>query len=492
MLTDAQVKLLRRKRMEGMKQEAAAAASGMSVRSARTWKEGPLPSSTKEERHWRTRQDPFEGVFESEVVPLLEGDEQGRLQAKTILEELIRRHPGEFVGGQARTLQRRVRDWRALHGPERVVCFQQEHVPGREAAIDFTHGASLGVTVMGTPFAHLLFALRLSFSGWQYAELAFGETFEALLSGLQNALWRLGGVPSIGRTDNLSAATHELRAERGRGFNRRWQDALDHYGLKPTRINPGCSNENGIVEKGHDLLKTSIEQALILRGSRDFASSEDYAAFVQLRVDALNARSAAKLIEEKGHLRPLPPRRLPDYTSFEPKVRLWSTIRVGGRTYSVPSRLIGHEVEARQYADVVRVYYKGTLVETMPRIRKEDGVRIDYRHIAWSLVRKPGAFARYRYREELFPTLAFRRAYDALTGFHGERADVEYVRILHLAASTMQSTVEIALALLLDAAERFDYAAVKTLADPKPATVPDIQIGEPDLSAYDRLLGAAR
>lgn len=492
MVTDAQVRLLRRKRMEGKTQEAAAAASGMCVRSARTWEEGPLPSASKEPRHWRTREDPFEEVFEKEVVPLLKTDREGRLQAKAILGELKRRYPDRFHDGQARTLQRRVRDWRALHGPEREVYFQQEHPPGREAALDFTHGTALGVTIMGAAFAHLLFAMRLSCSGWLYAELAYGETFEALVSGLQNGLWRLGGVPRVVRTDNLSAATHELKEERGRGFNKRWRDVLDHYGIEPTRIRPGCSNENGVVEKGHDLLKTSIEQALIMRGSKDFATAEEYAALVQTQVDALNAERTALLAEERKHLEPLPPRRVPDYTVFEPRVRLWSTIKVAGRTYSVPSRLIGHQVEARQHADVVCVYYKGKLIETMPRVRKEDGVRIDYRHIAWSLARKPGAFARYRYREELFPTLVFRRAYDALRGFHGERADVEYVRVLHLAASTMQATVEVALGLLLDAQERFDYAAVKTLADPRPAAIPEVHIGQPDLSVYDRLLEAAR
>jgi hypothetical protein len=129
----------------------------------------------------------------------------------------------------------------------------------------------------------------------------------------------------------------------------------------------------------------------------------------------------------------------------------------------------------------------------MPRLRGEKSARIDYRHIIWSLVKKPGAFARYRYREELFPTLAFRRAYDALRRTHGDRADVEYVRVLHLAASTLERTVAVALTELCDAGARFDYAAVKAKVQPETATIPQMAPLVPDPSAYDCLLdgGAA-
>jgi len=195
---------------------------------------------------------------------------------------------------------------------------------------------------------------------------------------------------------------------------------------------------------------------------------------------------------ERKHLRALPAARVPDYTTYQATVRRWSTIRVGGRAYSVPSRLIGHEVEARQYANEVVVYYAGRLVETMPRLRGDQDVRIDYRHIIWSLVRKPGAFARYRFREELFPSMTFRRAYDQLRRWRGERADIEYVRILHLAASTLETRVERSLAELLAGGESFDYAAVKALAHPEAAEVPVVSIPEPDLAEYDRFLGGAR
>ena len=249
-------------------------------------------------------------------------------------------------------------------------------------------------------------------------------------------------------------------------MTKRFKAVLDHYdGMKSTRTTPGKANENGGVEQRHSRTKSAIAQALQLRGSKDFESAAAYLEFARGVVDEThNDKIADRLAAERPHLLSLPSTKVPDYTTYTPTVRCWSTIAVNKRIYSVPSRMIGHQVEARQHADVVEVFYKGRLVQTMPRLRGEQTARIDYRHVIWSLVQKPGAFARYRYREELFPTLVFRRAYDALMSTHGDRADVEYVRVLHLAASTMECTVEAALIDLLGDNTRFDYAAVKARA----------------------------
>ena len=492
MVEDKQVKLLRKKRMENrMTEQAAAAASGMSAPTARRWRDGPLPSEGKTPRWWRTRKDPFEDVWEPDVVPLLKEDKERELQARTVLGELRRLHPGQFDDDLLRTLQRRMRDWRAVHGPEREVYFPQEHPPGRQGAFDFTRGTKLDVTIRGEHLVHLLFVFRLAFSGWVWIQVAFGETFEALVEGLQGALWELGGAPDLARSDNLSAATHELRRGGGRGLNRRFKEVLDHYDMDSSRIKPGKSNENGGVEKGNDLVKTAIRQGLILRGSRDFDSIEEYEAFARRTVEAyINAGAESKLATEREHLSALPPAPVPNYSKFKPKVSKWSLVRVGGRLYSVPSRLRSHELVVRQYSNVLEVYYNDRLIETMPRLRGDKDVRVDYRHIIWSLVRKPGAFEGYRYREELFPTLTFRRAYDALADLPGVRADIEYVRILHLAASTMESTVERVLAEVLDGGEPFDYATIKAIAKPEATLVPVLSVPQPDLSRYDRLLSA--
>ncbi len=479
--------------MDGKSQAAAAAAAGMSVRTARKWAAGRLPSNAKPERTWRTHRDAFEGVWAEEIIPLLVRDEARILQATTLLDLLESRHPGRFGVGQLRTLQRRIRDWRALHGPDREVYFEQEHPPGREAQVDFTHGTELGVTIAGDSFPHLLFELILCFSGWRWVGLAFGETFEALVEGLQGALWSLGGVMEVLRTDNLSAATHELKRSGGRALNDRFAAVLAHYGLRSTRIHPGRSHENGVVEQGHRRLKSALAQALVIRGSHDFAIVEDYEAFVAEIVERLNRPALPRLAEERAYLKPLPGNPVPAYTTYRVKVRRWSTIRIGNKTYSVPSRLRDHEVEARQFANHVDVFYQGKLVERMPRLRGGREHRIDYRHVIWSLVRKPGAFARYRYREELFPSSTFREAYDAFCRFRGERADVDYVRTLHLAASTMEATVERALRDLLDRGGRFDYPMVRERAVSERPSVPVLTTpGVPDLRVYDALITAVR
>lgn len=492
MVTDRQVRRLREQRMTGKTLAAAAAAAGMSERTARTWQSGPLPSAAKAPRSWRTRPDPFATVWASEIEPRLVADTDGRLQALTLFEWLCERYPDRFQSGQVRTLQRRVRDWRAQHGPDQEVFFEQTAVPGREAAVDFTDASDLAVTIAGEPFEHLWFEWVLSFSGWTYTELAASESFEALVSGLQGALWTLGAAPAVVRHDNLSAATHELRRSGGRHLNARFRGVLDHYGLRSSRIQPREAHENGVVEQAHFRTKTAVEQALLLRGSRDFADEAAYVAFVRDVIERKrNAAAARRLADERPHLRPLPSAPIPSYTTFTCQVRRWSTIHLGGRTYSVPARLIGHTVEARQHPRVVEVRYRGEVVETMPRLRGRDH-RIDYRHIIGALVRKPGAFARYRYREELFPTLTFRRAYDALVVTHGERADIEYLRVLHLAATAGEARVVATLDGMLTDGRGFDYAAIQALVTPPIPRVPAVLLPVPDLTVYDALIGGVQ
>jgi transposase InsO family protein len=478
--------------MDGKTQATAAAVSDMSVRTAREWETGPVPSATKRPRDWRTRPDPFAAVWPTDVEPLLRSDRKGILEAKWVLEVLRTRYPEQFHAGQARTLQRRFRDWRARHGVEPEVFFEQVAAPGREAAIDFTHATELGVTIAGDPFPHLLFEFVLSYSHWTWVAIAFGETFEALAAGVQGALWALGGVPTVLRSDNLSAATHELKASGGRALTPRFRAVLEHYGIQSSRIAPGRAHENGIAEQAHRRLKSLLAQALLVRGHADFADVTAYDTFLQEVVAYWRNRPAAgRVAEERVALRPLPSAAIPSHTSYYPVVRRWSTIRVSHRTYSVPAQLIGHTVEARVHPNVVEVRYRDQVVQTMPRLRKEDAHAIDYRHVIGWLVRKPGAFARYRYREDLYPSITFRRAYDALVRTHGERADVEYLRILHLAATDGETRVAAVLVAVLDQVGGFDYVTVQSQVAPPALTVPVIHIPAPDLTVYDALRAGA-
>ena len=287
----------------------------MSVRTAREWDKGPLPTTTKQPRDWRTRPDPFAAVWQTDVEPLLRSDLKGVLEAKVVLEVLRQRYPEQFQPGQARTLQRRFRDWRARHGVEPEVFFQQVAVPGREAAIDFTHGTDLGVTVAGEVLPHLLFEFVLSYSHWTWVAVAFGETFEALVAGVQGALWALGGAPGVLRSDNLSAATHELKASSGRDLTPRFRAVLEHYGMRSSRITPGHAHENGVAEQAHRRLKALVAQALLVRGHAAFDNLAGYEVFVQEVVAYWRNRpAAARLAEERSALRALPLAAIPSYT----------------------------------------------------------------------------------------------------------------------------------------------------------------------------------
>ena len=272
----------------------------------------------------------------------------------------------------------------------------------------------LEVVIAGEKFAHLLYHFVLTYSNWESVSICPSESFEALSAGMQTAFWRLGGVPIEHRTDNLSAATHELAESRGRDFTERYRELIDHYGLRASRNFPGNAHENGDVESANGRLKNAIDQRLRLRGSRAFASREAYESFLDGCVQTRNATRAARIEEERPHLRPLPARPLPSYRESYATVSRASAVRVLKHSYSVSSRLIGHRLRVRLHADIVELDHRGQRVAVMDRLIGSDKHRIDYRHIIHTLVRKPGAFRRYVFREALFPSLEFRRAYDAL------------------------------------------------------------------------------
>ena len=453
----------------------------------------PTHVKTSKPHDWRTRKNPFEEVWDPYILPLLREDKDGGLQATTIIGELNTKKPEGKWDKHLRTLQRQLRIWRAEEGPPKEVVFPQDHPPGEEGAYDFTHCEELNVTINGVAFPHLIFEYILSHSGHRYVELAFGETYEALSSGLQGAFWWTGGVPKRVRHDNLSAATHNLKAvEPHLKLTKRYEALMSHYDVQSSRINPGKSNENGIAEKGHDVLKTALDQKLRLRRSRDFDSVAAYWEFVLGVRDSLNAKCAERWALERPCLGELPSTRLPNYTVVKTVVRRWSCIRVARNTYSVPSRYIGEELTVRVHPDTVELFYHGKRVDEYPRLRGEGQHRIDYRHIIDSLVRKPGAFTNYRYREDLFPTLVFRRAYDALVTWRGERAYVDYVRILHLAAKQSQVDVEMALEIGLSEGPRFGFADIEALVVPRssdpPAVVVAIPVQTPSYKHFDELI----
>ena len=487
MKKDAEVALLLHERQKGRTQLQAAARAGMSERTARKYERASaLPSQLKQPRTHRTRSDPFADDWPW-IVGQLERD--AALQAKTLFDLLCVRHPGQYQAGQLRTLQRHIQQWRALHGPAQEVFFEQVHTPGRLAQSDFTHMNDLGVSLGGIPFPHLVYHLVLTYSNVEAISVCFAESFEALAEGLERCVWQLGGVPAQHRTDQLSAAVHQLDAAGRHDFTVRYQALMAHYGMQATTNTAGEAHQNGDVEQSHHRFKLAVDQALRVRGSRDFADRSAYQRFLQELVRQRNLTRQQRFAVEQPALRPLPAAPLAPCRELRVTVSRFSTIHVLNNTYSVPSRLIATTLTVRLHAETVEAYVGTQVVCVMPRLSGRQQHHIQYQHVIWSLVRKPGAFAAYRYHDDLFPTLAFRRAYDVLVERRPERADREYVRTLHLAATTSETEVETALALLLDARTTPTFDAVRELVrEPQPTLLPHLSAPVVDLGIYDQLL----
>jgi hypothetical protein len=483
-VTDRQVRRLR-KLIQGDGLSVASAKAGMDEKTARKYlRQGKLPSECRVERTWRTRVDPFEEVWPelSELLAVNAG-----LEAKTLFGHVQRQRPGQFQDGQLRSLQRRVKQWRATEGPPREVYFEQVHEPGKLCQSDFTHMSSLGVRIAGERFDHLIYHFVLTYSNWETGTICFSESFESLSQGLQNALWELGGVAQEHQSDRMSAAVH--RMDHPEEFTRKYRGLLGHYGLEGRKIQAGKAHENGDVEQRHYRFKQAVDQALMLRGSRDFEDRAEYAQFLKDLFAQLNAGRRDRLGEELNVLRPLPATRLAAERRVRVRVRGGSTIRVLRNVYSVPSRLIGEEVEARVGTEEIEVWYGQRKVERFPRLRGEGKHRIDYRHIIEWLLRKPGAFENYRYREELFPTSRFRMAYDKLREEQGRVSGTrEYLKILHLAAMEGETLVEDALRTLLDLGEAIDRDRIERMLEKPGRAVADVAVDAVDLERYDRLL----
>ena len=471
-------------------QEVAAAKAGMDVKTARRYlREDALPSETRTERTWRTRADPFDEVWQ-EIREQIQANPG--LEAKTLFEALQRQYPARFGDGQLRTLQRRIKNWRATEGPGKEVFFAQKHVPGRLGQSDFTYMNEVGITIARQSFPHMLYHFVLTYSNWEDVTLCYSESFESLSEGLQNALWELGGVPLAHQTDRMSTAVNNTCDDQE--FQSRYQALMRHYRVEPQKIRTGKANENGDIEQRHHRLKRAIDQALLLRDSRDFGSISEYKEFLRALLGQLNSGRRERLRVEMQYLRALPASRLESLKRVNAKVDSGSLIYVDRNTYSVNSRLIGEEVEARLSAETVEVWYGGQKVEEMPRLRGRSKHRIDYRHIIDWLVRKPGAFENYRYREDLFPTSRFRMVWDALRECAPMRCQKHYLEILQVAAQEGEARVEDALRYLLEEGEigegKLNAKVVRDLLE-REARLPavtEIAVAEVDLSGFDALL----
>ena len=489
MVTDEQVRRLMKLINQEHSMATAAAKSGMSEKTARKYRDlNKLPSQCAAQHIWSTHSDAFAGVWPWVARQL----ETNSGLAKTLFEVIQREYPGTFPDGQLRTFQRRVKTWRALYGPAREVFFAQVYEPGVWGCSDFTRMNKLDITIEGKPFDHMLYHFVLCYSNWETFTICYSESFESLSNGLQNALWELGGVPRQHRTDNLSSAVN--RVGNPHEYTEDYFGLCKHYGVVPIRTQPASPNENGDVEQRHRRLKDSLEQALILRGSKDFSSVDDYQKFLRKLFGRLNSNRKDKFTEELAVLGRLPRRRIDDFKTIKVKISSNSTIRLLKNSYSIHSRMIGETVKCKVHAEHITVWYAQRKVERLPRLHGANKYRIDYRHIIDWLIRKPGAFENYRYKDELFPSSVFRITYDQLCRSNGPKCGAKlYLKLLHLASKESETIVTNILRTFIRQDQEINVDIVKAMvaSSQLPPAAPLVHIEPVSLGSYDVLLREA-
>ena len=467
----------------------AAMKAGMHRETARRYvAAGDGPETIKQAHTWRTRPDPLAAIW-PEAERWLEASPE--VEAKALFEHLQLTYPDKLNNTALRTFQRRTTDWLRRHGPPKEVFFAQIHAAGECIQTDWTNANELGVTIAGEAFPHLLCHSVLPYSNWEWATPCHSESAFSLKTGLQASLWALDGVPRFSQTDQSSTATHQLkRGESRRGFNTEYVALCQHLGLEPRTIAVASPNQNGDVEAAQGVLKRRLKNQLILRRSADFAAPALYAQFVTSVCQGANTLRAPKLAEERAQLRALPAARFPASEAVTVRVSGYSTARVNHCAYSVPSRLIGSLVQAHTSEETIRFVYRGEEAACYPRSTGRQP-RIDYRHIIASLVKKPGAFERYLYREELFPRPAFRQAYERLVASEERTASARYLRLLQLAAELGEDRVAERIGAALRAGELplADVMAIQ-LREPAPPAPAALAVFTPELAAYDALLAA--
>ena len=469
----------------------AGAKSGFSPASAYRIDADPrLPSQKKVPRD-RRRPDPLIAVWDDEIVPMMKA--APGLRPVAIFAEMLRRHP-DLGDGVRRTMERRIRGWRAINGPDQEVIFRQIHEPGRMGLSDFTDMGDLAIRVAGVPLDHRLYHFRLVYCGFEHAHVILGgESYVALAEGLQNALWALGGAPREHRTDSLSAAFRNLDSEAAKDLTTRYEALCAHYRMLPTRNNTGIAHENGSIESSHGHLKKAVEDAVLLRGSRDFEDLAAYRRFIDEIIGRRNARNGRRIDVERAVLQDLPVRRTADYEDVSVTVTSSSGFILRKVFYSVPSRLIGHRLRGRMFDDRLELFLGGTCLMTLARGRADpsgkNGHVVDYHHVIHSLRRKPMALLNLVYRDQLFPRPAYARTFDALLAEQSPRAACKaMVEILALAHDrACEGELAERLAVELDAGILPDIIALSQVFAPDAQAVPDVVVHLTPLTAYDEL-----
>ena len=495
-----QVTLYMKARKDGKSQAESAARAGLSERTGRridTRKHHC--QKLRKPRQYSTRKDPLGTIWDNELRPMLEN--QPDLLPTTLFEHLQDNYPGQY-DKTLRTIQRRMKQWRALYGKEQEVMFRQIQQAGQQALVDFTVFKGITIFIAGVMLNYRLFHFRLAFSKWSYVKvIQGGESFTALAEGTTEALNRLGAVPAELRTDSLSAAFRNLTPDQANDLTERYQAFCQHYDMEPTRNNRGKGHENGAIESPHGHIKRRIQQQLQLCFSKvtdqcyHFDTLDEFQAFIDAVVAKLNRRNDALLREELAVMAPLPATAGVDFTEARVKVTSTSTINVRHVVYSVPSRLIAERLCVRLYDDRLECYLGSTHAVTLKRLhvgRQQRGRQIDYRHLIASLARKPMAFFHASLRDDILPNDHWRQLWQkSCQVLPPRQACYLVVGALELAA-THDNEVHVACALealLVEKSEPSLLVLQKRLGlegSRLPAPVGDTE--QHDLASYDALL----
>jgi hypothetical protein len=448
----------------------------------------------KDRKHdWETRKNPFAEIWDDFIVPMLI---QGVYESTFVLEEVQKKYPDQYSSKLLRTLQRKIKRWRAISGKAKDVMFMQEHKPGELGISDFTHPKKIQVTINGEPFEHIFYHFRLPYSGFNYMQvfIGSGESYTAFAQGLQEALRYLGGVPKVHRTDSLSASFKNLSQDDQEDLTERYKAFVEHYNMQATRINPGEGHENGAIESSHRHIKNRIEQCLIVRGSADFASFDEYRKFVQEVTKQHNQQFSKYIDAERLSLQPLPETKAVDYTEIIAVVNCMSAITVRQVTYSVPSRLIGERLNVRVYNDRLECYLGSTNVITISRachpVRGARGYKIDYRHIIESLVKKPGAFRGAKLRDAILPNEAYVRIWEHMSAtMNITDASRFIVGILHLAANyDCENDLALEIIELIEKKQPLKLSALQNKFSKSKSSLPAISISQHTLDMYNEFI----
>jgi hypothetical protein len=473
-------------------QLAAAARTDISISSAHRIEKGIVTGDPRH-RTWSTREDPFKNIWPTVIKPQLELHPS--LMAITILEGLQNDYPSQYPDKLLRTLQRKIKKWRLHHGPKKEVIFHQEHFPGRMGISDFTSLKTVTIKIDGEPFKHILYHFRLSYSGWSYVKvIQGGESIPALLEGLQEAIWRVGGSPKEHRTDSLSSAYKNIHKNAQDDLTKSYEEFCDHYTMTPTRNNKGVSHENGSIESPHGHVKKRMAQALLLRGDNNFENIESYQRWVDSVLASHNRRNAKQVDFERDYLTPLPLYKTTDFVEQVVRVHNSSTLEIKRVTYSVPSRLIGETLRAHIYQGIIDLYHGSGKVHSLERVhvskKQKRAKQINYKHIIHSLHKKPQAFMFSQIRDSLLPTEDFKIIWDKVCKEMSRPVACKYIVKLLYIANKYDCERDLTNYVMqrLDSIDVLTLSAIESRYKEDEVSPPPFEVHQHSLSSYNNLI----